>query len=213
MTPFQPGDSLHQWLRTRTAPLHRTLDSSPRLRALMQANLPAAMYQQALLGLLQAHAQTEPWLATLAHARPETLAGYESRQPALCRDIQALAGEFNLPALPNDATLPAVAPPALPTAADATEQRSVYVGMRYVIEGASQGARFITRRLQQTSPALLHCASSYWLHQSRMMEHWDRLITCLDDRNTPLNPQAVYHGASQVFHQFIAVFNSPAASA
>lgn len=201
--------NMHHWLRNQTHALHHELDHTPLLGNLMQSGLTAGAYIQCLHLLQQAHARTEPWLIQLDHARPAALAAYESRLPALNHDLQTLRNRYPGAASAMPSAMPArrESEPALPEHADPA---SLYVGIRYVLEGASQGARFITQRLQQNAPELLEHGCSYWQHQSRMMNHWQSLITLLGQTPQSIQPADLLNGARSAFGQFLAVFTCPA---
>lgn len=211
MTPASSPAStdMHHWLRKQTHALHHELDHTPLLGTLMQSGLSASNYIQCLHLLQQAHARTEPWLTQLDHARPVALQAYESRLPALSHDLQALHNCYpaTAPWLTPQPPYRQETPPALP---EHTDPASLYVGIRYVLEGASQGARFITIRLQQNAPQLLEHGCSYWQHQSRMMNHWQSLITLLGQAPQSIQPADLLNGARSAFGQFLAVFTCPA---
>lgn len=202
-----PPGGLHQWLREQTNALHHQLDHTPLLRTLLGAAISPTDYMQCLAHLHQAHARVEPWLQQLDHARPPVLAAYEPRLAALQHDLGTLALHYGQPmaqpCLPEH-TVPATGATALPAHSHAA---SLYVGIRYVLEGASQGSRFITRRLQQNAPDLLENSPSYWAHQSRMMNHWQALVAHLENSPESLNATDLLAGARGAFSQFLALFD------
>lgn len=205
-------DGVHVWLRRQTQALHHQLDHSPLLQALMQPPLTPAVYVDCLRHLRAAHNITEPWIRALAGTKPSALPAYQSRLIALDHDIHALVHHFNITPRPG----PTFSSCQLPAAFDASTEPSLrvrqshYLGVRYVLEGASQGARVISARLQKSSPQLLEASSEYWLFQSRMMSNWKALTEQLDGVQA-LCPEALLRGAQLAFRQFIDVFNTQAA--
>lgn len=78
--------------------------------------------------------------------------------------------------------------------------------MRYVVEGASQGARIIGSRLNK-SLGMRGIRLAYWDHQAFLAEGWPALCRCLDAIDTPGIRSSALAGAEQTFHLFIAVFH------
>ena len=123
---------------------------------------------------------------------------FQSRLPALECDLLALG--CGLPTQGNDISPESPFISASPL--------GHYLGLRYVVEGASQGARLITVRLRQ-SVGLQGIALGYWEHQAALAEGWPSLCTSLDTCDTPDTRAHALAGAEQAFHLFLAVFHEP----
>lgn len=189
---------LSQALRLHTRDLHRELDSTPRLRQLLSPDLTPAGYADCLQGLWLAHRQAEALLAPLDPTRPPGLAPYQSRLAALQHDLHALGHD-----------------PQAPLRDTSPESRTIwasplghYLGMRYVVEGASQGARLIGARLQK-SIGVQGISLGYWEYQATLAENWQGFCACLDTVEAPDLRGGALAGAALTFHLFLAVFHEP----
>lgn len=162
--------SAHKMLRKHTARWHSTLDSLPALRILMRPELNLAYYIKALRGLAQAHAQAERRLQSLAAACPPGLPPYRARLPALQLDLQRLgATATEAPRRPTTNAGP-IDQPRL--SASATS----YIGIRYVLEGATQGAAILSAAVAKRLPQLVaNGAVNYWEVQQVAAADWDAL--------------------------------------
>lgn len=197
ITKLTPENDLHAWLREQTRARHQTLDRSPLLHALLQPVLDPDTYLRCLRHLYAAHASTEVWLTGLAGHAPTALPAYQPRLPALREDIEQLARH-----VPG-----AACETAAPSWHDGV---SAYLGIRYVLEGATQGARFITARLQKYCPQVLEKSQSYWDHQAHMSHHWHVLLEYLRTEQRHIEPGALLQGADATFNHFIQVFSTHA---
>ena len=218
ITKHTPENDLHAWLREQTRTRHQTLDRSPLLNALLQPGLDPDTYVRCLRHLHAAHASTEAWLAGLASHAPAALPAYQPRLPALREDIEQLtrhvpdaARETAAPACASDAAIQSKDTPgdgtALPYWHDGI---AAYLGIRYVLEGATQGARFITARLLKHCPQMLEKSRSYWDHQAHMSQHWHALLEYLRTEQRHIEPGALRQGADATFSHFIQVFSTHA---
>ncbi|MGA0582480.1 MAG: biliverdin-producing heme oxygenase [Castellaniella sp.] len=218
ITKHTPENDLHAWLREQTRARHQTLDRSPLLHALLQPVLDPDTYLRCLRHLHAAHASTEAWLTGLAGHAPTALPAYQPRLPALREDIEQLARhvpgaacETAAPAHASDAASQSKSSPCDDTVPPPWHDGvSAYLGIRYVLEGATQGARFITARLQKYCPQVLEKSRSYWDHQARMTEHWHALLEYLRTDQRHIEPGALLQGADATFNHFIQVFSTHA---
>lgn len=184
---------LHALLRQQTADLHRRLDRAPALLTLMRPGLTPSGYAEALRRYEAAHAGVEPALQALAPACPPGLPPYRSRLPALHADLAWLQAP----------------PPALPErgGAEPAMGPAAYLGMRYVLEGSTQGARVISARLARHLPQACEQASAFWRLQACAAADWPALCACLDRPPRDAVEQAdILQGARFAFATFIDVF-------
>ncbi len=176
----------HQRLFQATHELHRALDSAPLLRRLLSPSLSRQEYTAIMYRMHQALSLVEP---AVRH-----VPGYIPGLPALRADLYALG-------------LP-------PTSADDANSQAqpcaglgACLGMRYVLEGASQGAVVILRSLDRLPAGVCADALGYWRLQAGLAERWPAFVenlAPLEVDNHALE-QAV-EAAITVFRQFQQVF-------
>lgn len=189
-----PPAGLHALLRERTRELHRRLDSSPYLLALMRPGLDMQAYAGILQRLVLAYARIEPLLCELQACRPLQLPVYQPRLPALLADLAHLPAPDALPELP-----PMKPPPV-------SDETAHYFGMRYVVEGSTQGARMISSRLEKNLPQLSGEAFAYWGVQHEAAAGWPFFLDCLDQAK--VEAEALVRGADAAFAAFLDVFDA-----
>lgn len=190
--PILPG--LHALLKQRTGSLHRRLDASPCLLALMRPGLDLPTYADILQRFALAYARIEPLLSTLDHCRPAGLPAYRPRLPALLDELARLSE-----------TGPGSVSPLTPPASEAGAH---YFGMRYVVEGSTQGARLIFAQLEKNLPQPAGAGFAYWRMQGEAAADWPLFRDCLDQAD--VEPEALVQGAEAAFSVFIDAFASPA---
>lgn len=223
--------NLHQRLKANTKAWHSRLDSTPGLRQLIHPGLTLTRYVAVLQGLLEAHRAAEHQLQQLANSHPgvcpDGLPAYRPRVPALLSDLSRLASKTD----PTRTTAPISAPPAIrsapepaqsqqsPTASALASAHSVvqaqarYLGMRYVLEGATQGGKMISARVTAQLPQLLtEQACAYWTLLDAASADWTALARSLarpaeDDKELA----AITAGAVQAYQCFLDIFSSPLA--
>lgn len=151
--------SMHSVLKHETSQLHQKLDSLPNLRALLQPTLSMAEYCRILIAYAQAHYHVEQHLTqTEKTITLDALPCYAPRLPSLCNDLRSLA-------MPIDLQLSET----LMTSQLTRHQGMFhYIGLRYVLEGASQGSKFIATRLEKNLPLLASQAFSFWNMQRKV---------------------------------------------
>ncbi|MCF7995893.1 MAG: biliverdin-producing heme oxygenase [Chromatiaceae bacterium] len=224
--------SLHQRLKANTKAWHSRLDSTPGLRQLIHPELTLTQYVAALQGLLEAHRAAEQQLQQLANSHPgvcsDGLPAYRPRVPALLSDLSRLASKTD----PTRTTAPISASSAIrsapepepaqsqqsPTASALASAHSVvqaqarYLGMRYVLEGATQGGKMISARVTAQLPQLLtEQACAYWTLLDAASADWTALARSLarpaeDDKELA----AITAGAVQAYHCFLDAFGPSA---
>lgn len=204
---------LTDWLREYTRPLHRALDTSPMLHNLLRPELSIADYATTLRALHQAHTRAETCLQTLAHARPPALPPYVARSPALARDLLAVEtlranGTHTAPPSVHvsEAILAAASPATDPPRVTHTDPHATYLGLRYVLEGASLGSRVIAQQLKKRWPEIEQLAFAYWGLQSELMQHWLGVCEQINSHPAGLHESSLLQGAETAYHCFLSVF-------
>lgn len=190
-----PPPGLHALIKQRTGDLHRQLDSAPTLLALMHPGLDLPAYFATLRRFAAAYARIEPLLHALEPHKPAPLSVYRPRLPALLSDLAQLRVIDRLPELPAL---------TLPSAADAA---TYYLGMRYVLEGATQGARLISARLEKNLPQLRDNCFSFWQLQRETAADWPSLCACLE-QTKPAQSEDLLRAAEATFCIFIEAFSA-----
>ncbi|WP_201218655.1 biliverdin-producing heme oxygenase [Halochromatium roseum] len=226
--------SLHQRLKANTRAWHSRLDSTPGLRQLIHPELTLTQYVAALRGLLEAHRAAEHQLQQLANRHPgvcsDGLPAYRPRVPALLSDLSRLASKTiptsttapisassAIRSAPKPAPEPAQSQPsptasALASAHSVVQAQARYLGMRYVLEGATQGGKMISARVTAQLPQLLtEQACAYWTLLDAASADWTALARSLarpaeDDKELA----AITAGAVQAYHCFLDVFDPSA---
>ena len=181
-TTAQPdGDAaaapdLRAALRHATAELHGHLDRAPDQRALLAADITLQRYTAIMAKHHHALALSEAALASLEPARPSDLPPYRPRLPALDADLATLSVAGYSTVQPGAYDVPSAEPaPAM----DPSVARGRYLGTRYVLEGSTQGATAIVRRLERHLPELSANAFAYWRVQAEEVPAWQALVLSL----------------------------------
>lgn len=192
-----PSITQRDTLRQSTRPLHQRLDSHPALSRLLRTGIGAADYVDTLQRLEQAYLAGEAELSAHDRFRPLAVPAYLPRLPSLRADIAGLTAQFNLE--PAQAATPTKehrridAPHGSP---------GYYLGLRYVLEGATQGSRIIAAQLRRHHPELLAAHDAYWDHQAQVTPHWQIVCHYLD--TTPLCVADIIQGAQACYHHFLS---------
>lgn len=192
-----PSVTQRDALRQSTRPLHQRLDSHPALSRLLRAGIRAADYVDTLQRLEQAYRASEAELSAHDRFRPLAVPPYLPRLPSLRADIAGLTAQFSLE--PTRAAIPATASRRTGTPSGST---GYYLGLRYVLEGATQGSRIIAAQLRRHHPELLATHHAYWDHQAQVTPHWSIVCHYLD--TTPLCITDITHGAQACYHHFLS---------
>ncbi|WP_200241122.1 biliverdin-producing heme oxygenase [Lamprobacter modestohalophilus] len=223
--------SLHQRLKANTTAWHSRLDSTPGLRQLIRPELTLTQYVAALQGLLDAHRRVEHQLQQLADDHPgicpNGLPAYRPRVPALLSDLSRLASKTDPTRTSTSTTAPISAPPAIrsapepaqsqqsPTASALASAHSVvlaqarYLGMRYVLEGATQGGKMISARVTAQLPQLLtEQACAYWTLLDAASTDWTALARSLArPAEDAAELAAITAGAVHAYQCFLDTFD------
>lgn len=128
-------------LREQTRPAHQALETQPLLKRLLSPQLTKAEYGQLLQAMLAFYQSLEteliPATAALLRRYPDPDYRYLPRAPLLVNDCRALGCESSGFISPSTE-------PRLDGSGD------YLLGVLYVIEGSTQGGRFIARHLSDT---------------------------------------------------------------
>lgn len=181
-------------LRDSTSCLHRQLDSSSPLQALLKPSLTMAAYIDTMLRFAHAYARVEPSVLRLSHDDCTGLPPYRPRLPAIDSDLLFL-GQSRKESEPEHGALPA------------RETQAYYLGMRYVLDGSSQGARVISARVGQRLPQLQAGGFAFWTLQQDVGREWPDLCDYLGHITMDSEEKAsLVQGARSVFESFIDCF-------
>lgn len=184
---------LRRHLREATAEHHHQLDSQPALRRLMQPGLTLADYGHTLACLGAAFRHVEAIVAKSPLPENTAVPTYLPRHPAISRDLAILQ-----PPLIPEPDLPA--PPSAATP-------FTTLGIRYVIDGSSQGSVHILRKLNNNLPELTAIgAQHYWHVQEKAGQDWPALCRALMQDCTESHRQQALDGACWAFTCFTTAF-------
>jgi heme oxygenase len=183
------------FLRRATARLHRRLDQTPALATLMATDCSLLAYRAAMLGLAWAYQAVELALLRGAAYQPPGMPEYAPRTPRLWLDLSALERPPARWARPSAALLAAL--PAI-------DSQASYLGIRYVVEGAQQGSRFIRRALSQSLGEQLSRIGSFWASEVPWQDHWPACLAQLMQLSDPTALVAATRAARHTFRHFIA---------
>lgn len=178
------------YLRQHTAVDHRALDAQPGLRRLMK-DPSLTEYAVILAKLGVAFRESEQYLK--GRSLPATMPYDESRARAIEEDLDKLpaVGVSGRQALVFDKTSPWAA-----------------AGVRYVLDGSSQGSRFISGRLQKNLPGLTELgAVQYWRVQEQVAGRWDEFCRSMGRTVSSVEADEALCGARATFSLFQACFD------
>jgi heme oxygenase len=179
------------YLRQHTAVDHRALDRQPALRQLMK-DLSLTEYASILARLGVAFRESEKYLE--GASLPVVMPDGESRARASEADLEKL---------------PAVELAGRQVLVLGTKSPWAATGVRYVLDGSSQGSRFIAGRLQNNLPELAELgAVEYWRAQERVASHWNTFCCSIGGTVSPADAEDALCGARATFSLFQACFDA-----
>ncbi|WP_150304947.1 biliverdin-producing heme oxygenase [Pseudomonas saliphila] len=164
------GPTLLEHLRERTRPAHVALEAQPLLKRLLSSQLTESQYRELLQSMLAFYqaldAELVPATAALLSRFPDPDYRYLPRAPLLSSDCEALG--CAMPPVPR------------PTVEPHLSGREGYLlGVLYVIEGSTQGGRFISRHLADTLDRDEHSGAGFFnLHRGN--DSWAAFRRWLD---------------------------------
>ena len=154
------GAGFHERLKARTWPLHERAERHTFQQALMRGELPLAAYVAQLEQTLLVHRVLEGHLRGVRGRVPAVdtlLRDYHFREGHALRDLHELGGSDNPPALEATGALIARIEQS------AALRPHALAGFLYVLEGSTNGAKFIGRAL----------AKAYGLESGRGLSYQD----------------------------------------
>lgn len=161
---------MHTVLKRETGHWRRRLNTLPNARALVTPELSISDCGRILFALSEVHNHIEPHLMRLEKTvRLGLLQEYIPRLPNIIADMPCIFRDKNIKykhaenLTPIEAQIP-----------------EHYFGLRYAIDGSTQGGRFIERRLRENLPELATRVFSYWDAQMRAGEQWPMLCATLN---------------------------------
>lgn len=134
-------------LRQNTATHHRRAEQHEFQRQFVRGSLPRPLYLQWLGQMLHIHAALEAHLDRLVVRNPALKPVFDDgrrKVPALRDDLAYLGGSADLPPLPAAAGLIAEMDRL------AASQPLALLGILYVLEGSTNGSKFIARKVRPT---------------------------------------------------------------
>jgi heme oxygenase (biliverdin-IX-beta and delta-forming) len=160
-----------------------------------------AEYCRILVAYAQAHCRAEQYLIQAEKTITlDALPCYSPRLPSLCNDLRSLAMHVDLPQSETLVTSQLTKPQGM----------FHYIGLRYVLEGATQGSKFIAKRLKNNLPLLASQAFSFWDMQQKASRQWPYFCKFI---NQPAKCVAcerqMIQAAKITFQIFIECFSFP----
>jgi heme oxygenase len=155
----------HALLRRATHRLHVRIDKTSVLAALLRPGVTLAMYQTAMQGMKRAFEEIDSVLLQTAALCPKGVPPYLARLPSLERDLMAM----DAPLDPPGGTRPA-------TELKVPETAAAYLGIRYVVEGAQLGGRFIYGQLCCTFGAGVDEFGTFWIPEAYTERCWPSVL-------------------------------------
>ena len=213
-----PSD-LRAALRVATAELHRRLDRAPAQRALLAPDLTLQRYAAILATHAAAYRRCEAMLSAVAEHLPGGLPVYRSRLPALRDDLAWLStvtNDVEVPTWGRAGTDGHVLGDACAAedVHDAVRGEGRCLGLRYVLEGATQGATVISARLARHRPELADGPFAFWRLQAAEAPGWPALTEVLAARPADgEGADVALAAATEAFGVFLRAFAPVAASA
>lgn len=179
-------DSLLQCLRQQTRQDHHELDHHPLLQRLLAPGLDRDSYA----GILHAMYQPQWYMEASVEAGCQQLGLdpgrlSDARSPLLARDLAALG--WPVPSSSDEAHLLTASSPG------------IFIGQRYVVEGARKGSIIVARQLRQTLGSA--APMSYFSHADPE-PNWREFTRQLESLLPTIDRNAAITGARDMFHAF-----------
>ena len=196
---MNPGTSIMDHLRDATRGLHKQAESRPLQRAMARGTLPRASYVMYLAQLRHLHAALEAALDQAAASRAglsELFSDDRRRVPDLDRDLASFdVGPADLPPLPPTQQF------IERIGALLDEDPLALLGPLYVLEGSTNGGRFLARVLERSLRLEGGTGLSYMdPYGERQPEMWSSFKRLADSVPlTPAQADAVTDSAGRTF--------------
>jgi len=178
-------DTLRPRLREATKAAHHRIDHHPLMAPLVRGELTASLYGDALLALYSFHAPSE-------RAFTAFLNDPDSRPPRRSEWLAADLDRLGRTEIPRSAIGPI-------WSGQAPASPSDYIGMRYVIEGGSLGARAILAPLIERLP--FECKHITRFFDGQQDERDWVKFWALAERLGPLDPDETVNAAVRFFDE------------
>ncbi len=210
-SPPTPLAGLHEALKSRTWPLHQRAEHHPFQAAIMRGGMSRSGYVAQLEQTLLVHRVLERHLAGRRRHVPALTAlvrDHHFRVPHAEADLAALGGSTHAP--PRPCTTAFIA--EIDAAADARPH--ALVGYLYVLEGSTNGAKFIAKALARAlGIADGHGLSYQDPHGDLQRPRWTEFKAALNTLDlTPAQAEDVVAAAESLFTWTIALFDELAAA-
>ena len=193
------SQTMHTVLKCGTAHLHAQLDALPNVRNLLNKKLDRTQYRLSLKAYAKAHYPLEQKLIGIEKfLNLGNLPNYIPRLPSLFQDLLCQADEA-----PQHSYISTVSVPI------EVSNISHYIGLRYVLEGASQGSRIIARHLEKSLPYFANQTFAFWNVQQQAAEQWPiycNYISC--PAKSPEYERQMLKAAQGAFECFIECFSN-----
>ncbi|MFN0010053.1 MAG: biliverdin-producing heme oxygenase [Phycisphaerales bacterium] len=209
-TPHAPPAGLHDALKTRTWPLHQQAEHHPFQAAIMRGSVPRRGYIAQLEQTLLVHQALEGHLAALRHSVPAIGAmvrDYHFRVPHARADLAVLGGNtFPVPLSPTQSLIAEIN-------AAAMNRPHALVGYFYVLEGSTNGAKFIAKALARALNITDGQGLSYQdPHGDQQRSRWAEFKASLNTLGlSPAQEGEVVEAATSLFAWNVALFDLLAA--
>lgn len=158
----------HTLLRRGTHRLHVRIDKTSVLAPLIRSGVTLPVYATAMLALKQAYEEVDSALLQSSALCPKGLGSYTPRVPRIERDLRGL--NVRLGSLRSPHVGAGLKPP---------QTEAAYLGIRYVVEGAQLGGRFIFGQLCCTFGAGIHEFGTFWNPEAYPQGSWPSLLKSL----------------------------------
>lgn len=193
------SQTMHTVLKCGTAHLHAQLDELPNVRALMNMKLERAQYRLSLKAYARAHYPIEQKLIGIEKfLNLGNLPNYIPRLPSLFYDLLCPAEDAPQQSYTSSILVPIEA-----------SELSHYIGLRYVLEGASQGSRVIARHLAKSLPYFAAQTFEFWNVQQQAAEQWPIFCNYISyPAKSPECERQMLEAAQGAFECFIACFTN-----
>ncbi len=192
-------ESISTQLKKATTPQHKQLDRLPTIAVLLSPTLTEQQYQTAILNFYHCFSS---WQA-------------QFEQLSLLYKVPKFAqiNCFVEPLAQETASFEYQLKPACEAPIPEIAQLEHYLGYSYVLTGSQQGARFIVKRLQQSTIAE-YFSFEYYRQQSSDENHalaWDTWKATLDSfaEQHQLDAAQIINSATQCFLQLTDWFSQP----
>jgi heme oxygenase (biliverdin-IX-beta and delta-forming) len=163
---------MHTVFKDETALFHKRLNLLPNIRILINSNLNASNYIDAMSAFAQAYNFIEPKLISLERKiQLNNIQAYIPKLPSILNDIESFGEHAPQQHIKYREYLPPIQ----------IQEASHYFGLRYVLDGTSQGGKYIEQRLRKNVPQIVERAFSFWGVQQATSRQWPFLCESITE--------------------------------